>query len=215
MVLNQKVDELIESTQQWKEEIRQFRTILLTSGLKEEWKWGQPCYCFQDRNICIIGVYKTSCVLSFLKGVLLNDLSGVLSKPGEDSQSVRFFKATSVNQIIEKEDILKSLINEAIEIEKLGLQVLFSEKRVLKFPIELLNKFTVDSNFKKAFESLTPGKQRGYNLYFSAPKQSKTRLDRIEKYASRILVGKGMHDCICGLSQRMPKCDGSHKSIDR
>jgi uncharacterized protein YdeI (YjbR/CyaY-like superfamily) len=144
---------------------------------------------------------------------LLQDTAGVLIKPGENSQSGRWIKFTSMEEINRMAATIKAYVFEAIEVEKAGLKVDFKGKHELVFPEELIIKFDKDSSFKAAFEALTPGRQRGYNLHFSAPKQSQTRQARIEKYVERIIAGKGIHDCICGLSKKMPNCEGSHKSL--
>lgn len=211
--MNPKVDTFLSKADQWQEEMAELRTILLDCDLTEEWKWRSPCYTFQGSNIAIIGGFKTHCVLSFFKGALLQDPEGILEKPGENSQAARVIRFTSKREIQEKESSLQAYIFEAIEVEKAGLSVDFKEKNELVLVEELLHKFEELPAFKTAFEALTPGRQRGYNLFFSAGKQSQTRTARIEKYIERILDGKGINDCVCGLSNKMPSCDGSHKYI--
>lgn len=178
----------------WQEELKLLRIIMLESGLTEEVKWSVPCYTFQDRNILIVSAFKDYCSVSFFKGTLLQDEKGLLEKPGENSQAARLFKFTSVRQIIESEPYIKAYIHEAIEIEKSGQKVDFRQKDELDLPEELQYRMEEDPELKEAFEALTPGRQRGYVLYFSAPKQSKTRESRIEKYIPKILEGKGFHD---------------------
>lgn len=197
----------------WEKELTALRLILLDCGLTEEWKWRQPCYTFQGKNIGILASFKDSCAVSFFKGVLLQDDHGILEKPGENSQSVRFARFTHVKQITELDAILKAYIYEAIEIEKAGLKVELKSNSELVFPEELHAKFAQDPAFHYAFQALTPGRQRGFNLYFSGAKSAKSREARIEKHTERILAGKGINDCICGLSQKMPRCDGSHNQI--
>ncbi len=211
--MNPKVDEFISSATKWQPEIKQLRLLLLDCGLTEEFKWRMPCYCFQGNNVVLIGSFKEFCTLSFFKGILLQDSNGILSKPGENSQSMRFFKFTNLEQIIEQQSIIKAYIYEAIEIEKAGLKVIFKSNTELELVEELQVALDKNPALKTAFKSLTPGRQRAYNLYFSEAKQSKTRKTRIEKYTQRILNGKGINDCICGLSKKMPNCDGSHKYI--
>jgi len=133
------------------------------------------------------------CAFSFFKGVLLKDAHNVLEKPGKNSQADRLFKFTSVQQISELEGVIKAYVMEAIEIEKAGLKVDF-KKNPEPVPDELQQKFNEDAFFKTAFEELTPGRQRGYILHFSQPKQSKTRVSRIEKCVPKILNGEGLHD---------------------
>jgi uncharacterized protein YdeI (YjbR/CyaY-like superfamily) len=209
--MNPKVDEFINNATKWQPEMEQLRLLLLDCGLTEEFKWRMPCYCFQGNNIVLIGSFKEYCTLSFFKGILLQDSSGLLSKPGENSQSMRFFKFTNLEEIIEQQSIIKAYIYEAIEIEKAGLKVIFKSNTELELVEELQIALDKNPTLKTAFQALTPGRQRAYNLHFSEAKQSKTRETRIEKYTQRILNGKGINDCICGLSKKMPNCDGSHK----
>ncbi|WP_367392065.1 DUF1801 domain-containing protein [Lewinella sp. LCG006] len=211
--MNPKVDTFLSKADQWQEEMAELRTILLDCDLTEEWKWRSPCYTFQGSNIAIIGGFKTHCVLSFFKGALLQNPEGILEKPGENIQAARVIRFTNSKEITAKKSTLEAYIFEAIEVEKAGLRIDFKEKNELVLVEELLHKFEELPAFKTAFEALTPGRQRGYNLFFSAGKQSQTRTARIEKYIERILDGKGINDCVCGLSNKMPSCDGSHKYI--
>jgi uncharacterized protein YdeI (YjbR/CyaY-like superfamily) len=211
--MNPKVDDFISNATKWQTEIIQLRTLLLDCGLTEEFKWRNPCYTFQGNNIVLIGSFKEYCTLSFFKGILLQDSRGLLSKPGENSQSMRFFKFINLEEIIEQQSIIKAYIYEAIEIEKAGLKVIFKSNTELELVEELQIALDKNPALKTAFNALTPGRQRAYNLYFSEAKQSKTRETRIEKYTQRILNGKGINDCTCGLSKKMPNCDGSHKYI--
>lgn len=192
--MNPKVDVYLSKVDKWQKELEKLRMILLDCMLTEELKWHSPCYTFHKSNVAIIGGLKDYCVLSFFKGALLSDANGILTKPGDNTQSGRVIPFTSVREIVKMEPILKAYIYEAIEIEKAGLKVDFKEKRELVFPEELQKKLDKDPAFKTAFLALTPGRQRAYNLYFSAAKQSKTREERIEKYVQRILSGKGLND---------------------
>ncbi|MFZ1978424.1 MAG: YdeI/OmpD-associated family protein, partial [Bacteroidota bacterium] len=160
----------------------------------EELKWGKPCYTFQKNNIVIIQGFKEYCALMFFKGVLLNDANGILIKMGENTQAGRQIRFTNVREIIEMKTILKDYIYEAIEVEKAGLKVNFKKNAELIFPEEFQNKLDELPALKTAFNALTPGRQRAYNLYFSAPKQSKTRESRVEKCMQQILNGKGLND---------------------
>ena len=178
----------------WQQELKQLRRIVLDCGLTEELKWKVPCYTYQKKNILIVAAFKEYCSLSFFKGALLKDAYSILDKPGENTQSARIIKFTDVKKIAEMEDILKTYIFEAIEVEKGDLRVDFKEKKELVFPEELQKKLNENPIFKAAFEALTPGRQRAYNLYFSQPKQSKTRVARIEKYTPQILQGIGLND---------------------
>ena len=212
-MMNPTVDTFIDKLKNWQDEVKQLRKILLDCMLMEEFKWRNPCYTYQESNVVIIGVFKECVTLSFLKGVLLNDADNLLVSPGENSQSVKMWKFTSLNEIVEQEAMIKTYLFEAIEIEKAGLKVALKSSDELELVEELENRIKENKAFKKAFEALTPGRQRGYNIYISAAKQSKTREARIDSYTERILKGKGINDCVCGMSKRMPSCDGSHKYL--
>ena len=211
--MNPKVDDFIFKAKKWQDEMEELRRILLSCALIEEFKWGVPCYTFQKSNLILLGGFKDYCVLSFAKGALLKDPNGILIQQTENSQSVRIIRFTNLKEIREKQALLKSYIFEAIEAEKAGMKVILKRNSDLVLPEELLAKFQLDAQFKHAFEALTPGRQRGYCLFFSAPKQVSTREIRIEKYHQQILNGKGITDCTCGLSKKPPNCDGSHKYI--
>lgn len=210
--INANVDEYLGSLKKWAVEMQELRSILLSCQLEETIKWGVPCYTVQGGNVALLGSFKTYCTLSFVKGALLKDAEGILDLPGENSQSVRLIRFTAIEEIAKLAPVLKAYIDEAIAVEKTGLKVEL-KKEMLEFPEELEKKLAEDLAFKTAFEALTPGRQRGYNLYFSGSKQAKTRLARIEKHTPRILSGKGINDCVCGMSKKMPGCDGSHKYI--
>ncbi|WP_144996202.1 DUF1801 domain-containing protein [Polystyrenella longa] len=210
---NTQVDEYLHNLREWQDELKHLRRILLTCPLTEEFKWRSPCYTSEKKNIVILGGFKDSCVLSFFKGSLLKDPEGILTKPGENTREGRVIRFTSVCEIAELEPTLRAYIDEAIEAEKAGLTVGLKEDRELKYPEELLAELDESPELKIAFESLTPGRQRAYLMFFNAAKQSKTKTARIEKYRERILDGKGINDCTCGLSQKMPQCDGSHNSL--
>lgn len=191
--VNARVEAFYSNAKKWREELAALRTILLGCPVTEGFKWRSPCYTFQGGNVATVWGFKENAALSFFKGVLLKDAAGILVAPGENSRSVRLVKFTSVPEIVGMEAVLKDYIHEAIEIEKAGLKVDFP-KDDLVFPEELIGKLDEDPVLKAAFEALTPGRQRGYALHFSRPKQSKTRLSRIEKCTPRILDGKGLHD---------------------
>lgn len=211
--MNPAVDNFFANSSQWKIELAALRKIILGFDLTEELKWNKPCYMLQDKNIISLTPLKESCALAFFKGALLKDPNNILIKPGEHTQSGRWIKFTSLKQINELEKILKVYIQEAIEVEKSGLKVIIEDKAGPELPVELQNILKANKKFKTAFYSLTPGRQRGYAMFFSAPKQSSTRTLRVEKYIERILDGKGLNDCTCGLSKKMPACDGSHKYL--
>jgi len=211
--MNPKVDDYLSNTTKFQKELELLRSIVLDCGLIEELKWGTPCYMFQKTNMILLGAFKDSCIISFLKGALLSDTENLLVKAGENTQAARIIKFTNVKDIVKIKSTLRTYIFEAVEIEKAGLKVEPKKHSEYNVPEELNNQFKQKPDFKKAFKALTPGRQRGYLLYFSDSKQSKTREARIEKYTQRIMSGKGINDCVCGLSKKMPGCDGSHKYI--
>ncbi len=188
------VDEYIRSATKWQAELAELRRILLGSQLTETFKWRAPCYTLDNKNVAILGELKAYCVLGFFKGALLQDTAGILKKPGENTQAARMVRFSSVQEITEMEAILKAYVNEAIAVEKANLKVDFKEKSALVFPPEFQTKLHENPALKTAFEALTPGRQRAYNLYFSAAKQTPTQVSRIEKSLKRILVGKGLTD---------------------
>jgi uncharacterized protein YdeI (YjbR/CyaY-like superfamily) len=211
--MNPTADKYFHDAPQWQEELIQLRKIALSTQLTEMIKWGVPCYVFQDSNVVLLGAFKAFCSISFFKGSLMGDPNGILLKPGENSQIARMIKFTHLDQIRELEPVIRAYIVEAIEIEKTGAKPIVDKSVELEFPEELLQILDQDAAFKAAFTALTPGRQRGYNLFFTAAKQPATRITRIEKYRQQILDGKGINDCTCGLSKKMPSCDGSHKAI--
>jgi len=192
--MNPKVDVYLTKAKKWQEEMEKLRMIILDCQLTEELKWGKPCYTFQKSNIVLIVGFKEYCALIFCKGALLNDANGILIKPGENTQAGRQIRFTNVREIVEMETVLKAYIYEAIEVEKAGLKVNFKKNTELIFPEEFQNKLDQIPALKTAFDALTPGRQRAYNLYFSAPKQSKTRESRVEKCMQQIFNGKGLND---------------------
>jgi uncharacterized protein YdeI (YjbR/CyaY-like superfamily) len=192
--MNPKVDVYLSKAKKWQEELEKLRMIILDCQLTEELKWGKPCYTFQKSNIIVIIGFKEYCALLFFKGALLNDANGILIKPGENTQAGRQIRFTNVREIVEMETILKAYIYEAIEVEKAGLKVNFKKNTELIIPEEFQNKLDEIPALKTAFDALTPGRQRAYNIYFSEPKQSKTRESRVEKCMQQILNGKGLND---------------------
>ncbi len=211
--MNSTADKYFLDAPKWQEELIQLRKIALSTQLTETIKWGVPCYVFEESNIVLLGSFKAFCSISLFKGNLMGDPNGILLKPGENSHIARMIKFSHLDQIRELEPMIKAYIVEAIEIEKAGLKPALDKSVALEFPEELLQILDQDAAFKAAFTALTPGRQRGYNLFFTAAKQPATRITRIEKYRQQILDGKGINDCTCGLSKKMPSCDGSHKAI--
>lgn len=207
------VELYIEKAKQWKDEMTLLRSILLETALTETIKWGKPCYTYNDKNIVIIQDFKHHCDLGFFTGALLKDTEKLLEKAGEHTQSARQLRFENVADIKRKKTIIKSFVKEAIENEKQGIKPVVEEKVELEKIVELENIFKKNKAFTKAFRALTPGRQRAYHMFFAGAKQSETRISRIEKYIPRIIDGYGINDCTCGMSKRMPNCDGSHKFL--
>lgn len=194
----------------WRAELEVLREIVLQHPLEEALKWNHPCYLFEDKNVLMIVGFKDYFGISFFKGVLLTDQKGLLHQQGQ-AQAGRILRFTTMDQLLEKEEQIRTFILEAIELEKNGAKVEMKKPDDFTFPIELLDVFAKDEKLKSAFASLTPGRQKDYCRMIGDAKNTQTRYNRIEKYSARILMGKGLNDCTCGLSKRMPACDGSHK----
>lgn len=192
--MNPKVDFFFEKDTPWQSAYKQLRKIILDCGLIEELKWGVPCYTHNGKNVVLIHGFKDYSALLFHKGVLLKDTEGILVQQTENVQSARQIRFTGEAQIQEMESTLKTYLYEAVELEKAGVQVKLKKTSEFDMPEELQEKLDSDLDFKTAFEALTPGRQRGYMLYFSQPKQSKTRISRIEKSFPKILDGKGYNE---------------------
>ena len=192
--MNPKVDFYFSKAEKWQEELEKLRMIILDCPLTEELKWGVPCYTYEKSNIVLVHVFKEYCAILFVKGALLKDTEGILIQQTENVQSARQVRFTNVQEIIQLEPILITYIHEAIEVEKSGLKVDYKKTTEYSIPVEFQNKINEIPALKTAFEALTPGRQRAYLLYFSAPKQSSTRQSRVEKYAQQILEGKGLND---------------------
>lgn len=191
---NPKVDAFIRDAKRWQSVLKQLRAILLESELTEEFKWYQPCYTFQGKNVVVISGMKESCAFALFKDALLKDAHGVLTAPGKNSQSTRWIKFTSVREVVEMKTILKAYIREAIEVERSGLKVKLRKTSDLKFPDELQTMLDEFPDFKAAFETLTPGRQRAYIYHISGAKQSKTRETRVLNCMPQIMKGKGLLD---------------------
>ena len=192
--MNHKVDFYFDKAEKWQAEYEKLRTIALDCNLTEELKWGCPCYTHDKNNIVLIHGFKEYCAFLFFKGALLNDTDGILIQQTENVQAARQVRFTDLKEIIELETILKNYIYEAIEVEKAGLKVTLKKTTEYNIPEEFKTKLAEDPALKTAFEALTPGRQRGYLLYFSQPKQSKTRESRIENSIPQIFNGKGLND---------------------
>jgi uncharacterized protein YdeI (YjbR/CyaY-like superfamily) len=192
--MNPKVDFYFNKADKWQEEFEKLRMIVLDCQLNEELKWGCPCYTFQNGNIVLIHGFKEYCALLFFKGALLQDSNNILIQQTDNVQAGRQIRFTNVREIIAMETILKAYIYEAIEIERAGLKVELKKQTEYNIPEEFQQKLDKISELKSAFEALTPGRQRAYILYFSDPKQSKTRESRVEKSIPQIFNGKGLNE---------------------
>jgi len=211
--MNQHVTQYISSAKLWKEELLAIREILLETELVEEFKWASPCYTHNNKNIVISAPFKDYFALGFFNGAHLTDPKGLLIKPGEHTRFGRQLRLENIEDIGKKKSFIKKLIKESILTEAdASTKVEVAPTIVVE---ELNTIFKKNALLKKAFESLTPGRQRGYLIFFSGAKQSETRIARIEKYTNQIMCGKGLTDCTCGLSKRMPACDGSHKYLKK
>jgi uncharacterized protein YdeI (YjbR/CyaY-like superfamily) len=213
--MNQEVEKYLENLDKWKKELTALRQIIVNCGLTEDFKWMHPCYLDRNKNILLIHEFKDYCAILFNKGALLNDSQKILVKQTENTQAARQIRFTSISEIIKLETVIKEYIYEAIEVERAGLTIKKKSTSDYEIPAELRQKFEDNTDFENAFNNLTEGRKRGYLLHFSQPKQSKTRMSRIENSAKRIFLGKGLNDCICGLSKRKPNCDGSHKTLEK
>ncbi len=190
---NPRVEAFFAKPGPWQDELGALREILLACPVTETFKWRSPVYTAGGSNVATVWGLKANCALSFFKGVLLKDPEGILVAPGANSRSVRMMKFTSVAEIRRMEPILKAFVREAVVVENAGLKVEFP-KDDLVYPDELVDALDADADLRGAFEALTPGRQRGWVLHFSQPKQAATRVSRIAKASPRILDGKGMHD---------------------
>lgn len=191
---NPAVDWYFDKNEQWQAEITQLRKLVLDCGLIEELKWGCPCYTFQNSNVVLIHVFKEYCALLFFKGALLQDTHSLLIRQTENVQSARQIRFTDTKEIVTQASALKAYIYEAIAVEEAGLKVTLKKTEDYPVPEELRQKMKELPALKIAFEALTPGRQRAYLFHFGQAKQTKTRIDRIEKYLQHILDGKGLND---------------------
>ena len=192
--MNPKVDWFFTKASKWQEEYSELRMLILDSGLTEELKWGCPCYTIEKTNIVLIHGFKNYCALLFMQGALLKDAKGILIQQTENVQSARQMRFTNIQEILKSKSTIKAYIKEAVKIDKAGLKVELKKTTEYKIPVEFKTVLDDMPELKTAFQSLTSGRQRGYLLYFSTAKQSKTRENRIEKCVQQILDGKGLED---------------------
>lgn len=192
--LNPKVDVYVSKLKMWQDETEALRSVMLSTGLDEELKWGKPCYAQEGKNIALIQGFKAYFALLFMKGGLMTDPDNVLVNVGENSEAAKQMRFSDVDDILAKKDIIKKYVEQAVAVELSGVKREAKAPQVLVVPEELTAKFAQDPMFKVAFEALTPGRQKAYIMHFAQAKQSATRTARIEKYAHKILEGKGMMD---------------------
>lgn len=192
--MNSKVDWFFNKPTQWQPIYLELRDIILDSGLSEDLKWGVPCYTFQGVNVVLMHGFKDYCAILFHKGVLLKDEDGLLVQQTKHVQSARQMRFRNLEEVIHLRELITSYINEAIQIEKAGLKVELKPTSEFEIPKEFQTVLEDAPELKEAFYALTPGRQRGYLLYFSSAKQSKTREARIEKYYEKILERRGLND---------------------
>ena len=211
--MQEKINAFFEKGSAWQECMQALRKIVLQCGLDETMKWNVPCYMHEGKNILLLHGFKQYCAINFFKGALLSDKEQLLIQQTENVQAGRQIRFTEARTIKKQAAILEAYIKEAIALEHSNVKHLLPEKRTLDLPDELLQHFSNNVSLEEAFKALTPGRQRGYLLHFSEAKQSATITKRILAAQSKILMGKGLHDCTCGLSKRMPQCDGSHKLL--
>jgi uncharacterized protein YdeI (YjbR/CyaY-like superfamily) len=205
-------DQWYDEREQWQDEARLLRALVCSTGLDESVKWGQPAYSHQGKTVLLVSHRKVGATVSFFKGALFDDPDGVLVSPGKNSRHARYLQYTSVAEVEGRRDELLGFIAQAKAVQEAGLKVEPATPEESRVP-ELVEHMRANPAFRAAFEALTPGRQRAYILHFDGAKRAQTRRDRIARFEERILAGKGMHDCVCGHSKRMPRCDGSHKHL--
>lgn len=207
------VDAYFENLQQWQPTLIWLRKIVLACGLQEAYKWKHPCYTWENKNVLMLGDFKSHCSIMFFQGANLKDPLSLLEKGGDHTQFTRIFKCTSLATAKEQKKSIQDFVEQAKQLQKEGVPLIKKKVPSIPYPPELTKAFQKSAAFKKAFESLTPGRQRDYLILFTGSKESSTRAARIDRNKDRIIKGYGRNDCTCGLSKRMPQCDGSHKSM--
>ena len=194
MQTNPKVDFYFTKAGKWQKEIESLRVMVLDCGLNENLKWGCPCYMLNDNNIVLIHVFKDYCALLFFKGALMSDKHSLLVQQTKNVQAARQLRFTNLRDIIDQKEPIQWYVKEAIRVDKAGLKFELKKTEAFDMPQEFAQKLKAMPALKKAFEALTPGRQRAYLLFFSGAKQSATRQARIEKCIEKILKGKGLND---------------------
>jgi uncharacterized protein YdeI (YjbR/CyaY-like superfamily) len=193
-VKDPRVDAFFRHVPQWREELLALREIMLETDLTESYKWGQPCYTYNDKNLVLLGGFASSFVVSFFNGSLLQDPKGILEFPGPNSRVAKVLRFTDGSQIAPLENTIKSYVAESIVLEQTGIKIQTSPANELPVPKELLDAFARVKGLAQAFYALTPGRQRGYLMHVASAKQAATRTSRIEKCVDKILDGKGLQE---------------------
>jgi uncharacterized protein YdeI (YjbR/CyaY-like superfamily) len=206
------VDAYLTDQSSWQAEQAELVEILRETGLDEAIKWGQPMFMDNGKNIAIIGAFKDKAILSFIRGAILTDPAGVLQFAGENSRTTKFLAFTSLDEVRDRRALLEAYLAEAVALTRAGKRVPKRDPEDIEYVDALQDRMEEDPAFRRAFEALTPGRRRGYNIHVGGAKTHQARLARIERNLDRIFAGKGFQDCICGHSKRMPRCDGSHKN---
>jgi len=207
------LDDWFASEERWRDVVVALRGILRGLGLEEARKWRQPCYMHEGKNIAILGAVKANAALTFMRGGVLEDPDGLLEDIGPNARHGKVMRFTTVEQVNERRSGIVAMVERAILAEAMGLKVEAPTEEAER-PEELAAGLEADPELKAAFEALTPGRRRAYIMHIAQAKQASTRTARLAKFRSRILQGKGMNDCVCGASKRMPGCDGSHKHLN-
>ncbi len=186
------VDSYLAASDQWPKEIEAIRPLLLSCGLDERIKWGKPCYCLGDANIVLLQEFSDHLALMFFKGVLLDDPEGVLVAQGPNTHGAKRIPFTSTDDVDALADVVVAYVREAIEHERAGTEL--PPRPEEELAAELVERLAADDRLAEAFEGLTPGRQREYNLHVSGAKQASTRERRVDQITPRILEGKGLRD---------------------
>jgi uncharacterized protein YdeI (YjbR/CyaY-like superfamily) len=210
--VSDELDAWFENEDRWRDVLAELRSVLRGLGLEEARKWRQPCYMHEGKNIAILGSVKANVALTFMRGAVLDDPEGLLEDIGPNARHGKVMRFTTLEQVRQRRNGIVAMVERAIVAEALGLKVEPPAEDV-DVPEELTAGLEADLELKAAFEALTPGRRRAYIMHIAQAKQAPTRTARLAKYRDRILKGKGMHDCVCGASKRLPNCDGSHKHL--
>ena len=193
-IMNDSLDEFFAKSGRWKTSLDKLRDLFMESGLDEDFKWGKACYTLEGKNVAVLQCFKNYCAVLFVKGSLMHDPRGILFDISQHTQAARQLRFTADVQISDMHDMIKDYIEDAVRVEKEGLEPEFKKTEDYPVPEELTAAFDDDPEFSDAFNKLTPGRQRGYLLFFAQPKQAKTRITRIEKYRDKIFEGLGVND---------------------